>query len=52
MKRTYLQPELVSNETQASQMMAVSIVDGDADPSKPILTKEDKNWDIWNDEAE
>ncbi len=50
--KKYIQPEIRINAAEASQMMAVSIVDGSADSSKPVLTKEDKDWNIWSDEAE
>lgn len=52
MKKKYVLPELAADEAQASQMMAVSILDGDADPQKPVLTKEDNGWEIWGDDAE
>ena len=51
MKRTYLPPRLKSEDAMASQMMAVSIKDENADSDKSVLTKED-NWEIWSDEAE
>ena len=50
--KKYIQPEIRINAAETSQMMAVSIVDGNADSSKPVLTKEDKDWNIWSDEAE
>lgn len=38
------------SEAQVTNIMAVSIVDGTADPDKPVLTKENKDWDVWGDE--
>jgi len=52
MKRTYLMPAMQVNEAQVANMMAVSIVDGNADPGQPVLGKEDESWDIWADDAE
>ena len=50
--KTYIIPALQVNEAQAQSMMAVSIQNGNADPDKDVLTKEDKDWDFWGDEAE
>lgn len=52
MKKMYLTPELHVNEAQVLNMMAVSLQDGNADPDKPVLTKESDDWDLWDDEAE
>ena len=52
MKKTYLKPNLKSETALASQMMAVSIQDGNADPDKPVLSKEDAGWEIWDDDEE
>ena len=43
-------PALQVNEAQAQNMMAISILDGDADPNKEVLTKEDNDWDFWGNE--
>ena len=50
--KTYIIHALQVNEAQAHNMMAVSLLDGGADSSKEVLTKEDDNWDFWGDEAE
>lgn len=42
-------PAIQANETQAATMMAVSIQGGNADPSKEVLTKENDDWDIWDE---
>ncbi len=52
MKKTYMIPALQVNEAQAQTMMAVSILEGNADSGKPVLTKEDNSWDVWGDETE
>ena len=43
-------PALQVNEAQVSNMMAVSLQDGNADAGKEVLTKEDSSWDIWDDQ--
>lgn len=47
-----MMPALQVNEAEVINMMAVSLQDGNADPGKPVLTKEDNGWDFWGDEAE
>ena len=49
MKQTYCKPMLLAEEAQAVSMIAVSIKDDNADPSKEVLTKENTDWDIWED---
>ena len=34
---------------EAVEMMAISLQDGQADPDKPILSKENNDWDIWEE---
>lgn len=32
-------------------VLAVSVINGkDADPNKPVLTKENVEWEIWSDD--
>jgi hypothetical protein len=50
MRKPYSVPSQFAIELQASNMMAVSILDGSADPNKPVLTKENNDWDFWADE--
>ena len=50
MKKTYMMPALQVNEAQAENMMAVSLIDNNANPNAEVLTKEDNNWEIWSDE--
>lgn len=45
-------PALQVNEAEVQYMMAVSIINEDADPDKEVLTKEEKDWDFWGDETE
>ncbi len=42
-------PAMLVNEAEVENMMAVSIMDGTADPSKEVLTKEN-DWNMWDDE--
>ena len=37
------------NKAMAATMIAVSIQDGSADSSKEVLTKENNDWDIWEE---
>ncbi|MBO7067746.1 MAG: hypothetical protein J6W52_03575 [Bacteroidaceae bacterium] len=50
MKKTYSTPGALVNETEVENMMAVSLIDGSADPNAEVLTKEDSSWDMWSDE--
>lgn len=50
MKKIYMMPALQVSEAQVQNMMAVSLQDGTADPDKPVLTKENNGWDLWDDE--
>ena len=49
MKKTYMMPAIQADEAQAANMMAVSLQDGKADPNTEVLTKEDDDWDIWEE---
>lgn len=49
MKKVYIVPAMLVNEAEVENMMAVSIMDGTADPSKEVLTKEN-DWNMWEDE--
>lgn len=45
-----MMPALQVNEAEVINMMAVSILNGNADPNAEVLTKENNNWDIWNED--
>lgn len=47
--KQYIKPSIELLYAEISEMLAVSIVDGDADPSKVVLTKENNDWDIWEE---
>ena len=49
MKKMYIAPAVEINETMASQMMALSLLDSAADTEQPILVEEDVNLNIWED---
>lgn len=42
-------PAMQVNEAEVINMMAVSLMGGNADPNAEVLTKEDNSWDIWDD---
>ena len=50
MNKSYKTPSQIAVELQANKMMAVSLGEGRADPSKPVLTPENIDWDFWDDE--
>ena len=50
MKKTYILPAVQVNEAEVINMMAVSLIDGSADPNGEVLTKEDNSWDLWGEE--
>lgn len=50
MKKKYIAPVVEIQETEASQMMALSLQSGAADNSD-VLSR-DNEWDIWSDEEE
>lgn len=45
--KTYHKPETEILPIELEQMVALSVQTGDADPSSPILVKENEHWDIW-----
>ena len=45
-------PAMQVNEAEVETMVAVSLQDGNADPSSEVLTKENTDWDIWGDNKE
>lgn len=50
MKKIYCTPVLLVNEAEVQNIMAVSLMDGNADPNAEVLTKENSDWKIWEDE--
>ena len=49
MKKTYQKPCMEQLSAECSQMMAVSLLDGSADSNAEVLTKENNDWDIWEE---
>lgn len=47
--KQYLKPYMEILHAEAVEMMAISLQDGQADPDKPILSKENNDWDIWEE---
>ena len=50
MKKEYMIPQVLVTQTYPAQMLALSILDADADPNEVILVKGNE-WDIF-DESE
>lgn len=44
-------PSQFAVELQANNMMALSLY-GNADPDGEVLTKENDDWELWDDEDE
>lgn len=51
MKKIYKMPSQVVCKLQANSIMAISILDGTADPGKDVLGKENTDW-WYDDEGE
>ncbi len=52
-KKRFVAPSLFAVELQANNMMAVSLLgDRYADPDGEVLTKENDDWELWDDEDE
>lgn len=50
MKKIYISPALQVNETEVHNMMAVSLMEGEADPNTDVLSKEDnQEWNLWDE---
>lgn len=47
--KQYLKPYMEILHAETIEMMAISLQDGQADPDKPILSKENNDWDIWEE---
>lgn len=50
MKKIYTVPAVLVSEADVQSMMAVSIMDGSANPNGEVLTKENSDWNVWGDE--
>ena len=50
MKKTYMMPAMQAEEAQATEIIAVSIIDGGTADDSEVLTKENNDWDMWGDE--
>ena len=46
----YIKPTIKAEEAQATEMMAVSIIQGGTADDSEVLTKANTDWDIWGDE--
>lgn len=45
--KQYNKPCMEQLRAECSQIIAVSLQNGNADPSAEVLTKENNDWDIW-----
>ena len=46
----YIKPIIKVEEAQATEMMAVSIIQGGTADDSEVLTKVNTDWDIWGEE--
>ncbi|MBO4801461.1 MAG: hypothetical protein J5545_06285 [Bacteroidaceae bacterium] len=51
MKKTYILPTMKVEDLGVTQIIALSLKDGQADDSD-ALVKSNDNWDIWSSEEE
>ena len=42
MKKIYMKPETLLEQMELEQMIAASLLDGEADPTQPVLSREDE----------
>lgn len=50
--KTYIMPAVQVNEAEVQNIMAISLLNGNADPNAEVLTKEDNSWDMWGEDEE
>ncbi|MBR6032170.1 MAG: hypothetical protein IKP36_09465 [Bacteroidaceae bacterium] len=49
-RKEYKTPYVKADEAECSMILAVSVIVGkDADPESSILTKENNDWNIWEE---
>lgn len=47
-KNKYMAPEVEIHNVELENMIALSMVNGDASQDGEVLNIEDNSWDIWN----
>lgn len=50
MKKKYIIPVTLVDEADVQNMMAVSLMDGQADANADVLTRENTSWNIWSED--
>ena len=49
-RKDYKTPLLQEDEAQCSLMLAVSVIDDkEANPDSPVLSRENANWNVWEE---
>lgn len=46
----YLKPRTECLQAEVSELIAVSIINGENANNSGVLSKEDTDWDLWGDE--
>ena len=49
MKKTYIKPSIESLHAECLQIMAISIIEGASADGSEVLTKENSDWDMWEE---
>ena len=50
--KKYMMPAMQVNEAEVQNMMALSIQGGSADANGEVLSKEDKDWELWDEDED
>jgi hypothetical protein len=50
MKKTYLKPNNELLQAECVHMIAVSLIDGVKADNSEVLSKENNDWDMWEDD--
>ena len=45
----YIKPRIESHQAECTEIIAVSIIDGGTADDSEVLTKENNDWDIWDE---
>ena len=49
-RKEYIMPLLNVNEAEGSEIIAVSIIEGGQADDSEVLTKENDDWELWEEE--
>lgn len=49
MQKIYIKPSIEILQAECTEIIAVSIIDGGTADDSEVLTKENNDWNIWED---